>query len=150
MSPECDDSVGMEPQSRRDAKRVEPSLALNHVSGQIVDATFAVHTVLGPGLLESVYEQCLLHEFAMRGLSCDRQVALPIAYRGVQINAGLRMDLVVNQMIVVEVKAIEKVLAVHEAQLLTYLKLSHHQVGLLINFHVARIKDGIRRLVLSR
>lgn len=150
MPNERDHGAGIEPQSRKGAERVEPPLALNRVSGRIVDSAFAVHAELGPGLLESVYEQCLIHEFKLRDLFCERQVALPLAYHGTQINAGLRMDIVVDRMIVVEVKAIEKILPVHEAQLLTYLKLSHYQLGLLINFNVARIKEGIRRLVLSQ
>ncbi len=108
-----------------------------------------VHRTLGPGLLESVYEQCLACELGVRGLSVQRQVAVPVLYRDIRINAGIRMDMVVNHLIVIEIKACERSLPVHEAQLLTYLKLSGHHLGLLINFNVPRIKDGLRRVVLS-
>jgi GxxExxY protein len=140
----------MEPPRRQDAKMtVEPSNEHDRVAREIVDSAFAVHSALGPGLLESVYEQCLTHELGTRRLAVERQVAVPVIYRGVRIEAGFRMDLLVESMIAVEIKAVEKVLPVHEAQLLTYLKLSGQSLGILINFNVPRIKDGIRRIVLS-
>jgi len=126
---------------------VEPSSEHDRVAQQIVDSAFAVHTTLGPGLLESVYEQCLTAELRTRNLSVERQVALPIVYRNTRIEAGLRMDMVVEGLVVVEAKAVETILPIHEAQLLTYLKLSGLQLGLLINFNVTLIKNGIRRLV---
>ena len=113
----------------------------------IVDSAFAVHSTLGPGLLESVYEQCLVQELQARALRVARQIALPIQYRDLRIDGGLRMDVVVNDLVVVEIKAIERLLPIHEAQLLTYLRLSNKRLGLLINFNVPLIKDGIRRLV---
>lgn len=115
----------------------------------IVDCAFAVHSTLGPGLLETVYEQCLLWELAERGAAAERQVALPVHYRNRSIEPGFRMDLVVERLVVVEVKACERVLPIHEAQLLTYLKLSGLSVGLLMNFNVALIKQGIKRMVRS-
>ena len=138
-----------EPQRRRDAEVVEPSARHNEVSGTIVDAAYMVHRTLGPGLLESVYDQCLAAELKCRDLLVERQVGLPICYRNIQIDAGYRLDLLVEKLVVVEIKAIERLLPIHDAQLLTYLKLSGHRLGLLINFNVARIKDGVRRLVNS-
>jgi GxxExxY protein len=102
---------------------------------------------LGPGLLESVYEHCLAFELTARGFLVDRQVSLPIVYRNARIEAGFRMDMLVNRLVVVEVKATERTLPIHEAQVLTYLKLSGYRLGLLINFNTVLIKDGIRRLI---
>jgi GxxExxY protein len=120
----------------------------NRVAKEVVDAAFRVHSALGPGLLESVYEVCLLHELGQRGLAVQRQVAVPILYGTVQLESGFRLDLLVNQQVVVELKAVDALLPVHQAQLLTYLKLSGHRLGLLINFNVSVIKEGIRRLAL--
>lgn len=128
---------------------IEPTPAQNQISKQVVDAAFAVHSALGPGLLETVYEQCLRHELEMRGLDVRCQVPLPITYRNVQIEAGFRIDMIVGDSVVIEIKAVEKVLPVHEAQLHTYLKLSGHTLGFLINFNVPLIRDGLRRRVLS-
>lgn len=122
-------------------------MELNHISGQIVDAAMKVHTTLGPGLLESAYEACLAHELRKRGLKVLTQVALPVVYDGIELDAGYRLDLLVADAIIVELKAVEKVLPVHEAQLLSYLKLSGCKIGLLINFHVPKLKDGIKRMV---
>ena len=127
----------------------EPSAEHDRVARQVVDAAFAVHSALGPGLLESVYEQCLAYELSARGVPVQRQVAVPVTYRDVRIDAGFRMDMVVEGIVVVEIKAVERTLPIHEAQLLTYLKLSGNQVGFLINFNVPRIKDGIRRFIRS-
>jgi GxxExxY protein len=112
----------------------------------VVDAAFTVHSKLGPGLLESVYEVCLVHE--KRGPTVERQVPLPVIYDGITLEAGLRLDLVINRSLIVENKAIESLLPIHEAQVLTYLKLTGYRLGLLINFNVALIKDGIRRIAL--
>ena len=121
---------------------------VDRVSREVVDAIFSVHSTLGPGLLESVYEVCLAYELAQRGLQVNRQVALPVNYGGVRLEAGLRLDLLIENCLVVELKTVETILAVHKAQILTYLKLSHHRVGLLVNFNVRLIKDGIVRVVL--
>jgi GxxExxY protein len=126
---------------------MEPSRAHDAAARQIVDAAFAVHAALGPGLLESVYEQCLEYELRSRNLLVVRQVALPVVYREKTIDAGFRIDMVVNDLVMIEIKAAEKLLPIHEAQLLTYLKLSGMRVGLLINFNTVLIKDGIRRLI---
>jgi GxxExxY protein len=119
----------------------------NEVSGEVVSAAIAVHTALGPGLLESAYTACLAHELRLRGLHVEVEVPLPIVYKGVRVDAGYRLDLIVERLVIVESKAILKVTPIHEAQLLSYLRLSGHEVGLLLNFHVARMKDGIRRMV---
>ncbi len=121
---------------------------VDRVAAEIVDAAYAVHSTLGPGLLESVYEVCLAHELAQRGLDFKRQVTLPVKYGDVRLDAGFRLDLVVEGRVVVELKHVEKIQGVHKAQLLTYLKLSGYRLGLLINFNTALIKDGIRRLAL--
>jgi GxxExxY protein len=118
---------------------------LNRISGIIVDAAMRVHTKLGPGLLESAYEACLAHELTKRGLKCLTQVGLPIIYDEVILDVGYRIDLFVEGEIIVELKAVERVLPVHEAQLISYLKLSEKKLGLLINFHVKHLKDGIMR-----
>jgi GxxExxY protein len=114
----------------------------------VVDAAFAVHKNLGPGLLESVYEVCLCHELKKRGIAFRRQLSLPVIYDGEQLDAGLRLDILAGEMVIVELKAVEKHNPLFEAQLLTYLKLTGHRLGLLINFNVALIKDGIKRIVL--
>ena len=118
------------------------------VASKIVDAAFAVHSTLGPGLLESVYEVCLLHELQKRGLKAERQVSLPVVYDGLRLDSGLRLDLVVDNLVVVELKAVDVLLPVHKAQILTYLKLSGHRLGLLVNFNSVLIKDGIHRIAL--
>ncbi|MBN2538228.1 GxxExxY protein [candidate division WOR-3 bacterium] len=117
------------------------------VARQVVDAVVKIHKSLGPGLLESVYETCLVHELRNRGLNVESQVRVPIRYDGVELETGLRLDLLVEGRVVVEVKAVERMLPVFEAQLLTYLRLSGKRVGLLVNFTVARAKDGIKRIV---
>ena len=119
---------------------------LNQTSGAIVNAAYAVHSQIGPGLLESVYEKCLAHAMRRRGLVVQRQVLLPIEFEGLRLSSGLRLDMLVNDSVVVEVKAVEALLPVHKAQLLTYLKLSQHRLGLLINFNVPLIKNGITRI----
>ncbi len=130
-------------------KPIEPIPAdLDGIARQVVDSAHAVHRALGPGLLESVYEVCLLHELAKRGLKVNRQVAVPITYDNVRLDAGLRLDLVVESSLLLELKAVETVLPVHQAQVLTYLKLSGLRLGLLINFNVPVIRDGIKRIAL--
>jgi GxxExxY protein len=114
----------------------------------IVDAALKVHRALGPGLLESVYELCLAHELRRRGVELEAQVKLPITYEGLTIDAGLRLDLIVARRIIVEVKAVEKMHPVFDAQLLTYLKLTNLRLGILINFNVPLIRDGIKRIIL--
>src|ERR1700694_4529462 len=119
----------------------------NAVARQIVDAAYRVHTTLGPGLLESVYEAALAYELEKRGLRISRQQAIPVVYEAVRIHTGFHADLVVQDEVIVEIKALEAVAPVHKKQLLTYLKLADKRLGLLINFNVALIKDGITRIV---
>ena len=120
---------------------------INQRSGIVIGAAMKVHSVLGPGLLESVYQACLAHELRKRGLRVDEQVEVPVIYDGVRLDVGFRIDLLVEGVIVVELKAISNVLPVHEATVLSHLILSHRRVGLLINFHVVHLKDGIKRLM---
>ncbi len=120
---------------------------LNEITENIIGAAIAVHKVLGPGLLESAYEACLVYELRERNLKVERQKSLPVYYRGVKLESGYRIDLLVEDQVIVEVKAIEKLIPIHEAQLLSYLKMSGCKVGLLINFNVKILKSGIRRLV---
>ncbi len=120
---------------------------INEISGAVVDAAMKVHTALGPGLLESTYEACLAHELRKRGLQVASQVSLPVSYDGVRIDVGYRIDLLVEDAVVVELKAVDGLLPIHQAQLLSYLKLSGKKVGLLINFNVVRLKNGIQRIV---
>ena len=128
--------------ARRLDERVES------IATEVVDSAFKVHSALGPGLLESVYEACLAHELHRRGIGFERQVSMPVHYEGLNLDAGLRLDLVVAGQIVVECKAVESLLPVHKAQLLTYLKLSGHRLGFLINFNVPTLKEGLRRIIL--
>ena len=120
---------------------------LNRITEIIIGAAMAVHRELGPGLLESAYEACLAYELVEREMGVERQKALPVRYRGVNVDCGYRIDLLVEGKVVVELKAVERLEAIHHAQLLSYLKLSGCKVGLLINFNVKVLKDGIRRLV---
>ena len=135
-------------ETQRETQREPIPDAVNEVSGVIVDAAFQVHETLGPGLLESVYEQCLEYELTNCGLDVKRQVQVPLQYKGLQFDCGFRVDLVVNDVVVVELKAVEAILQVHRAQILTYLKITGLRVGLLINFNQTKIKNGIQRLVL--
>jgi GxxExxY protein len=114
----------------------------------VVDAAFKVHKTLGPGLLESVYEVCLCQELKRRGISFRQQAVVPVVYEGIKVDAGLRLDLVVEGSLIVELKAVEKMIPLFDAQMLTYLKLSGLRLGLLINFNVPAMKQGIKRLVL--
>ena len=122
--------------------------ATEEVARTIVDAAMAVHRTLGPGLLESVYEVCLAHELEPRGRSVLTQVSLPVTYESIKLDTGYRIDLIVDDSVVVEVKAIEAMVRLHEAQLLTYLRLSRCRLGLLINFNVVLLKNGIKRMIL--
>ncbi len=119
----------------------------NELTSIIIGAAIDVHTELGPGLLESVYETCLFHELSKVGLNVKRQVELPIVYKGMKLESGFRLDLFINDWIIVEIKAVKELSDVHLAQTLTYLKLSNRKLGLLINFNEARVKHGIRRVI---
>jgi len=128
--------------------RTPVPVELDRIAKLVVEAAFKVHKSLGPGLLESVYEICLAHEIGKSNLSIERQVALPVIYDNIRMDAGLRIDLLVEDSLIVELKAVEEILPVHEAQVLTYLKLTGHRLGLLINFNVPLIRDGIKRIAL--
>jgi len=115
---------------------------------RVIGLAIEVHRTLGPGLLESVYEDCICHELRAHGIEHQRRLSLPVSYKGLQLEAGFRVDAVVERRLVLELKAIDQILPVHEAQLLTCMKLDNYGTGLLLNFHVALLKDGIKRMVL--
>src|SRR6266700_1903377 len=119
----------------------------NALSGSILDAAFRVHSALGPGLLESAYEACLAYELRTDGFRILTQVPLPLVYREVKLDVGYRLDLLVEELVIVEIKSVDALAPIHHAQLLSYLKLSRKRLGLLINFNVVRLKDGIKRIV---
>ena len=121
---------------------------LDDLAKLVVDAAFKVHKVLGPGLLESAYQACLEIEIEKRGVSCSSQLILPICYEGITVDGAYRIDLLIENQLVVELKAVEQLLPIHSAQLITYLRLSGNRLGLLINFNTPLIKDGIKRIVL--
>jgi GxxExxY protein len=120
---------------------------INKITEKIIGAAINVHRVLGPGLLESAYEACLAFEVIECGLKVEQQKSLPVIYKSVRLDCGYRLDLIVEDLVIVEIKSVDQLLPIHEAQLLSYLKLSGCKVGLLINFNVKLLKDGIRRLV---
>ena len=120
----------------------------NAVAKQIVDGAYRVHRTLGPGLLEHVYEVCLAHELKKRGLSVQQQLVLPIFYDEIRLDTGLRLDMLIDGSVIIELKAVEQVIPVHRAQVLTYLKLTGHRLAMLINFNTPLIKDGIERIAL--
>jgi GxxExxY protein len=122
-------------------------MELNEVSGQVIGASIEVHRELGPGLLESAYESCLVYELRQRGIRVEQQVPQPVFYKGLQLECAYRLDLLVENRVIVELKAVEALLPVHQAQLLTYLKLRQLRLGLLINFNVPILKNGIKRLL---
>ncbi len=114
----------------------------------VLDFSFQVHTALGPGLLESTYEECLFYEISQSGLVVKKQFPLPLVYKGVKLDAGYRVDLLVENRVIVEIKSIDYLADIHMAQILTYLKLSSCKLGLLVNFNVSHLKEGIKRVIL--
>ena len=122
-------------------------MELDQITERIIGAAMKVHSALGPGLLESAYQACLFREMEKQGLSVKSEVVLPVIYDGETIDAGYRLDLLVEDRVIIELKAVNKILPIHEAQLITYLKLSGKKVGLLINFNVLHLRDGITRRV---
>jgi GxxExxY protein len=119
----------------------------DELTDQVIGACIEVHRALGPGLLESAYEECLCHELSLRKLAFERQVPMPVAYKAVKLDCGYRLDIVVERRLVLELKTVETLLPIHQAQLLTYLKLSGMTYGLLVNFHVPVLKHGLKRIV---
>jgi GxxExxY protein len=129
-----------------------PTCSMNktdEIAKDVVDAAYKIHRKLGPGLLESAYEACLAHELTLRGYQVERQKPQPIVYEGLEIEVGYRLDILVNGELIIELKAVEQVLPIHHAQLMTYLKLSGKTLGLLINFNVPLIKNGIKRVAMN-
>lgn len=120
------------------------------ITKSVIGAAIKVHRALGPGLLESAYQHCLAHELSTNGFDVRREVPVPVRYDGVQLECGYRIDILVNNQVIVEVKAVEAIAPIHTAQLLTYLRLANIPRGLILNFHVQLLRDGIRRCVLSR
>ena len=120
------------------------------LTGAIIGAAIEVHKLLGPGLLESAYEECLCHELAFRGIAFEKQKPVPLVYKGAKLDCGFRLDLLVEGRVVIELKSIDGFAPVHEAIVLSYLRLSGHQLGLLINFNVPVLKDGVRRFIMRR
>jgi GxxExxY protein len=125
------------------------AVGTDQITGAVVNAAMKVHSALGPGLLESVYGRCLTHELRKVGLRVQNQVWLPVVYEGIEIEGGYKIDLLVEDVVVVELKVVDHILEIHKAQLLSYLKLSGKRVGLLINFNVVHLRDGIKRMVNS-
>ena len=125
------------------------TMSANEVSHGIIKAAMKVHSVLGPGLLESAYEACLAYELKKAGFKVEAQLGLPLVYDEITLELGYRIDLVVNKLVIVELKCVEEISRLHQAQLLSYLKLSNINLGLLINFNVLRLKDGIKRMVVG-
>lgn len=121
---------------------------VNELTGLILKKAYEVHSVLGPGLLESAYEECLCFELTECGLKVERQKALPVVYKTIRMVAGYRLDILVNDTVIIELKAVEALSPIHTAQILTYMKLSHKRYGLLINFNVKSLKEGIKRYIL--
>lgn len=119
---------------------------INDLTEKIIGCAIEVHRAIGPGLLESAYEECLCFELAQAGIHFERQVPLPVSYKGIQLDCGYKMDIVVERLIILEIKAVERIIPVHEAQLLSYLKLYDKRIGLLLNFHVPRLRDGLKRI----
>jgi GxxExxY protein len=129
------------------AQRNTGVVGINAITEAIIGAAMKGHSALGPGLLESAYEACLAHELRKAGFDVRSQVELPVVYDGVRVDLGYRIDLLVNDTVIVELKCVEKIAPIHEAQALSYLKLSKKRVGLIINFHVRHLKDGIKRFI---
>jgi GxxExxY protein len=124
-----------------------PAMTANEVSHQIIKAALKVHSALGPGLLEKAYRVCLAHELRKNGFRVQTEVEMPLVYDGVQMETGYRMDMLVNDLVIVELKSVEEISRIHLAQTLSYMKLSKKQLGLIINFNVPHLKDGIKRAV---
>ena len=124
-------------------------MEVNAITREIIGSGIEVHSAFGPGMLESAYEKCLVHELTQRGFSVESQVVLPLRFKGITIDAGYRLDLRVERQVIVEVKAVDEVHPVHKAQLLCYLRLSGCRIGLIINFNVLRLVDGVTRMILD-
>lgn len=129
-------------------KGTKKKIEFDALSNEVIGCSIEVHRDLGPGLLESAYQQCLAHEFNTRGIAFQKEIQIPVHYKGVRLDCGFRADFIVEGQLILELKSIEKFTAVHQAQLLTYMKLCRCQTGLLMNFNVKHLRDGIKRFVL--
>ena len=127
------------------AQRTQRKMMKDPFTGKVIGCAIDVHRILGPGLLESTYQQCLAHEFHLKGIAFKLEHPLPVEYKGISLDCGYRIDILAEDKLIIELKAVEKIKGIHKAQLLTYLKLSGISTGLLINFNVERLKDGIQR-----
>ena len=144
----CFNQINAESRRQRGAEVIDEKQVENQITASVIDAAIEVHRVLGgPGLLESIYEDALVYELELRGIKVQRQLAVPVLYKGCPVRDALRLDLLVADRVIIEVKATEKVLKVHSAQLLTYLRLTHRKLGLVLNFGLPLLKDGISRVV---
>ena len=141
------DTVCSQDLARATSQAASSRQRANELSKEIIGAAIEVHRLLGPGLLESAYEECLCCELELRGIEFKRQEPLPVVYKDVRLDCGYRLDLLVGDLVIVELKSVEKIEPIHEAQLLTYLRLRDSWLGLIINFNVKLLKDGVRRLV---
>ena len=133
---------------KHEVTRSKYYMNIEEIFKKVLDCSFQVHTALGPGLLESAYEECLFYELTQIGLKVEKQKALPLVYKEVKLDAGYRIDLIVENNIIIEIKAVDSLSDIHLAQILTYLKLSNCKLGLLVNFNVRHLKDGIKRVIL--
>lgn len=138
----------MQNKPQRHGDTEKPVYNNEELTNKIIACAIEVHRHIGPGLLESAYEECFCHELGLHGIPFERQRPLPLLYKGIKLDCGYRMDIVVNDKVIIELKCVDKITPVHEAQLLTYLKLANIKTGLIINFYSALLKDGIRRFVL--
>jgi len=119
----------------------------NFLTEKIIGCAIEVHKAIGPGLLESAYEECLCYELSQNGLNFERQVPLPVVYKGVKLDCGYKLDIIVENIVIIELKAVDRIIAIHEAQLLSYLRMLDLRVGLILNFHSSVLKEGIKRIV---
>lgn len=126
---------------------ISSNRSVDALATRIIGAAIEVHRALGPGLMESAYEKCLEHEFKLQGISFETQVAIPVIYKGINLECGYRADIIVEKQIILELKTVESILPVHEAQLLTYLKLTHLKLGYILNFNNSVLKKGIKRII---
>ena len=125
----------------------QDSERINFLTEKVIGCAIEVHKAIGPGLLESAYEECLCYELAQNGLKFERQVPLPVVFKGVKLDCGYKLDIIVENTVIIEIKAVDRIIAIHEAQLLSYLRMLDLRVGLILNFHSSVLKQGIRRIV---
>lgn len=136
------------PESRQTMFDTDPvSERINSLTERVIGLAIDVHRAIGPGLLESAYEECLCYELSQNGLRFERQVELPVVYKQVRLDCGYRLDIIIEDLVILEVKAVDRIISIHEAQLLSYLRMLDKRVGLILNFHSTVLRDGIKRIV---